>query len=334
MSMNGGKGGDARMPGGFRRAAAVAIVAVLGVSSTVACSAVAEIKAKMKFREANAAYQAQNYERAIELYEETLRNDPNLTQVYFYLANSYDNLYRPGLREPDPANDARLTHAVENYELAAQKLDKPEDAKLKMLSLQYLASAYGADKLNDPGKAEPVIQRMIQADPGDVANYFALAKLYEDAGAYPEAEQMLLYAKDTRPNDSAVHMQLAGYYNRQGEFDKTIAALEQRAALEPNNPEAYYMISTYYWDNAQRNVSLREPEKMANVEKGLKAAEQALQIRPDYLEALVYKGLLLRTEALLEKNPEKQQALIKEATQLQNRAEEIKKQKTAGAVGG
>ena len=331
MSMNGGKGGDVRMPGGFRRAAAVAIVAMLGVSSTVACSAVAEVKAKMKFREANAAYQAQNYQKAIELYEETLRTDPSLTQVYFYLANSYDNLYRPGLREADPANEAKLTKAVENYELAAQKLDKPEEQKLKMLSLQYLASAYGADKLNDPGKAEPVIQRMMQAAPDDPANYYALAKLYEDAGAYPEAEQMLIKGKDVKPNDSAGYMQLAGYYNRQGQFDKTIEALEQRAALEPNNPEAYYMISTYYWDNAQRNVALREPEKMENVEKGLKAVERALQIRPDYLEALVYKGLLLRTEALLEKNPARQQALIKEATQLQSQAEELKKKKTAGA---
>jgi tetratricopeptide (TPR) repeat protein len=331
MSMNGGKGGDVRMPGGFRRAAAVAIVAMLGVSSTVACSAVAELKAKMKFREANAAYQSQNYQKAIELYEETLRNDPNLTQVYFYLANSYDNLYRPGLREADPANDAKLAKAIENYELAAQKLDKPEETKLKMLSLQYLASAYGADKLNDPGKAEPVIQRMIQATPDDPANYYALAKLYEDAGAYPEAEQMLIKGKDVKPNDSAGYMQLAGFYNRQGQFDKTIEALEQRAALEPNNPEAYYMISTYYWDNAQRNVALREPEKMENVEKGLKAVERALQIRPDYLEALVYKGLLLRTEALLEKNPAKQQALIKEATELQSQAEVLKKKKTAGA---
>lgn len=331
MSMNGGKCGDVRMLWGFRRTAAVAIVAMLGVSSTVACSAVAELKAKMKFREANAAYQAQNYAGAIELYEETLRNDPNLTQVYFYLANSYDNLYRPGLREADPANDAKLAKAVENYELAAQKLDKPEETKLKMLSLQYLASAYGADKLNDPGKAEPVIQRMIQAAPEDPANYYALAKLYEDAGAYPEAEQMLIKGKDVKPNDSAGYMQLAGFYNRQGQFDKTIEALEQRAALEPNNPEAYYMISTYYWDNAQRNVALREPERMANVEKGLKAVERALQIRPDYLEALVYKGLLLRTEALLEKNPARQQALIKEATQLQGQAEELKKKKTAGA---
>ncbi len=81
---------------------------------------------------------------------------------------------------------------------------------------------------------------------------------------------------------------------------------------------------------AQRGVA-GTPRRWTNVEKGLKAVERALQIRPDYLEALVYKGLLLRTEALLEKNPAKQQALIKEATQLQSQAEELKKKKTAGA---
>src|SRR2546426_1169702 len=84
---------------------------------------------------------------------------------------------------------------------------------------------------------QTTVQRMIQLDPSDPTNYFALANIYEQAGAYPEAEQMLLRAKDAKPADPSVYMQLAGYYNRQGEFDKTISALEQRAQAEPNNPE-------------------------------------------------------------------------------------------------
>jgi hypothetical protein len=60
MSMNGGKGGDVRMPWGFRRAAAVAFVA---------CSACrrpgllggSQLKAN-EVSGGNAAYQAQNYE--------------------------------------------------------------------------------------------------------------------------------------------------------------------------------------------------------------------------------------------------------------------------------
>ena len=259
----------------------------------------------MRFKEANVAYQSQQYARAIELYEETIQNDPDLVAVYFFLGNSYDNLYQPGLREP--ANEEKLKKAVENYEIAAERIptDTPDNAKLKMLSLQYLAAAYGPDKLDDPVKAEPIIQSMIKLDPNDVSNYFSLSKLYEDAGAYTEAEQILQYAKTAKPQDSGVYMQLARYYNAQGEFDKTMEALETRAKLEPDNPEAYFTISTYYWDNAQRNVRLRDEEKRDSV-KGLAAVERALQIRPDYMEAMVYKGLLLRTQANIEKDPARQ----------------------------
>jgi tetratricopeptide (TPR) repeat protein len=141
---------------------------------------------------------------------------------------------------------------------------------------------------------------------------------------------MLVKGKEVKPSDPNVYMQLAGYYNRQNQFDKTIDALEQRAKLEPNNPEAYYMIATYYWDNAQHNVQLKDAEKRTDVEKGLAAVDKALQIRPDYMEAIVYKGLLLRVEALLEKDPAKQQALIKEADQLHDKAEDLRKKKASG----
>ena len=171
------------------------------------------------------------------------------------------------------------------------------------LSLEYLVAAYGPDKLNDPAKAEPVVQKMIQMEPGEPTNYFQLAKIYEDAGAYDEAEKVFQQAKEARPADPAVYMQLAGYYNRQGQFDKTIEALEERAAKEPNNPEAFYTISTYYWDKAYRDFKLKESEKLDFVQKGIQAVDHALQIKPDYMEALVYKNLLLRLQANLEKDP-------------------------------
>ena len=124
---------------------------------------------------------------------------------------------------------------------------------------------------------------------------------------------MLQQAKEAKPSDPAVYMTLAGYYNRQGQFDKTIEALEERAAKEPNNPEAFYTIATYYWDEAYRDFKLKEAEKRDFVGKGVEAVDHALQIKPDYIEALVYKGLLLRLQANLEKDPAKQQQLIKDA---------------------
>ena len=122
-------------------------------------------------------------------------------------------------------------------------------------------------------------------------------------------------------------MQLAGYYNRQGDFPKTIEALGQRVALEPNNPEAHYTVSTYYWDKAYRDFRLKDAEKLDMVMKGIESVDKAIQIKDDYMEAIAYKNLLLRLQANLIKDPSRQQALIREADQLRDRAEQMRKAK-------
>jgi len=324
MSMNGEKVGARRMRMGWMAVVAL-MIAMVGLS---ACSKVANLKGIMSYKEANKAYQVQDYKRAARLYEDSLQSDPNQPAIYFYLGNSYDNQFKPGVE--DPANDALLAKAVQNYELAVEKLNKPEDLKLQKLALQYLVAAYGPDKLNDPVKAEPAVQRLIRLDPADPANYFALAKIYEDAGVYDEAEKVLAMAKDAKPGDPAVYMTLAGYYNRQGQFDKTIGALKERAAKEPNNPEAFYTLSTYYWDEAYRNNRLKDSEKKEYVQSGMDAIDHALMIRPDYVEALVYKNLLLRLQANMERDPAKQQALLKQADQFRDKAQELRKTKASG----
>ncbi len=308
-------------------------VAVLALS-TAGCAQLAQLQAMKAFKAANAAYQQQDYKQAATLYEEALEANPSLAQAYFFLGNSYDNQFRPS-RKGEPENDALLTKAVEYYQKAADALGQsavPEEKKIGKLALEYLVAAYGVDKLNDPAMAEPVVQKMIQLEPGEPSNYFALAKIYEDAGVYDEAERMLVAARDARPNVPDVYMQLAGFYNRQADFDKTIDALTQRTKVEPNNPEAFFTISTYYWDNAQRNALLSDEDKRVQVEKGLEAANKAIEIKSDYMEALVYKGLLLRVQALLEKDRSKIDALIKEANALRDQAEEIKKKRQGGGA--
>jgi tetratricopeptide (TPR) repeat protein len=312
----------------------VALAAILAIAAA-GCGQVNDLKAKKAMKNANAAYAAQDYKKAADLYEEAVQAAPDSQEAheaYFYLGNCYDNLWKPS-RKGEADNDALLTKAVNNYEKAADVLaQSPEerDKNLGKLSLQYLVAAYSVDKLNDPSKQEPIVQKMIQLDPSDVTNYFALAKIYEDAGVYDDAEQMLLKAKETKPNDPDVYAQLAGYYNRQGQFDKTIDALQQGADKDPKNPTAHFVIATYYWDDAQKNFRLTPAQKADHVQKGLAAVNEAIQLNPNYVDALVYKGLLLRLEANMEKDPKKQADLMKEAVALHDKAEALSKQKAAG----
>lgn len=319
----------------MRSFSVAALVAAVSLAA-VGCGQVNSLKGRKSYKDANTAYQAQDYKKAADLYKATIEADPNektTLPAYFFLANSLDNLYKPS-KKGDAANDALMEEAVKNYQLAADKLGASDNAdykKLGHLSLQYLVAAYGSDKLNDPGKAEPVLQDMIRADPGDPANYFALARLYEDAGEYQEAERILLAAKDAKPNDAVVYTSLASFYNRQGKFDKTIDALEQRANKEANNPEAWQTIAVYYQDEARKDIRLKDAEKRDYINKGLAAVDKALQIKPDYADAMTYKGLLLRLGANLEKDPAKQQNMLKEAKDLQDKSEETRKKKAAGA---
>jgi tetratricopeptide (TPR) repeat protein len=306
---------------------AVALVASLGVAAA-GCSQVNMLKARMALKDAHTAYQQQDYRGAIGRYEEAIAADATQTEAYFYLGNSYDNLYRP-TRRGEAANDELINNAVANYKKAVELEQRPE---LRKLALQYLANAYGADKLNDPAQSEPVVQQLIEMDPADPVNYFALARIYEDSGEYERAEETLVKARDARPTEPTVYTTLAAFYNRQGNFDGAIQALQSRAEREPTNPEAFYTIATYYWEKAYRDFSLSDPEKVKHVQSGLTAIDKAISLNNQYMEALVYKNLLLRVQANLERNPARQQALLREAEQLSNRAEEIRKANAAGGA--
>ena len=310
---------------GLGRIASLAIVLAFA-AALAGCAQYGKLQAKRAFKDANALYAQQDYKRAAAMYEEAIANDPELSVAYFYLANSYDNLYKPS-RKGEPENDALLTKAIDYYKQASEK---EQDPTLRKRSFEFLVAAYGPDKMNDPSQQEPIVNRMIQLDPQDATNYFALAKIREDAGDYEKAEEVLLQAKQARPNDPQVYLQLAGFYNRQEEFEKTIDALTQRAAIEPNNPEAFYTISTYYWDKAYRDFRLKEPEKKEFVMKGIEQVDKSLQLKPDYMEALTYKNLLLRLQANLEKDQAKQAALLKEADKLRDQALDLQKKQAAG----
>ena len=325
-------------------AGVVAVVAALGVTVT-GCGQIAALKGKMAFKEANQLYASQNYPGAAASYEEALEigcstgecQPAELAYSYFFLANSYDNMYRPG-RKGEPENDSYLQKAVENYKKAAEL--SPDD-QYKTRALQYLVAAHGADKLNAPEEAEPIVARLIEMDPKDATNYFQLSKIYEDSGNFPKAEEQLMKASEVRPNDPDVYAQLARFYEARGDFDKQMEALQTRAEKQPESPEARHTIAATYYNKVclpsrpqcAAIAAKSDALKVKYIEAGLQAENEALRLREDYVDALVFKNLLLRSQAIFEKNPARQSALLAEAEQLLAKAQEIQKRRNEGGQG-
>jgi tetratricopeptide (TPR) repeat protein len=303
------------------------LVVVLAAVSVAGCGQYNMLKARKAFKEANVLYQQQDYKRAAAKYEEVIQDpsvvdgNPSLSPAYFFLANSYDNQFKPS-RKGEAENDKLLEKAVEYYKKSSQV---ETDKTLKTRSMQYLVAAFGPDKLNTPEQAEPLLREMIRLDPTDPNNYQFLSRMYEDNGDYEQAEQILVDAKNARPNDPMVYRQLGAFYNRQGDFEKTMQAFEERASKEPTNPEAYYEMAMYYWEKGYRDFRLKDAEKLNYIKRGLDASNKALELKADYAEGLTAKNLLLRAQALAEKDPAVQQRLLKEADQVRDRAIELRK---------
>jgi tetratricopeptide (TPR) repeat protein len=318
------------------RAASLATVALVCGASVAAtgCGKYSwgTLSAVKSFKDANVEYARKDWKKAAEKYEDVVTHEdamaklPQLQTAYFFLGNSYDQLYKPA-KQGDATNDGYIQKAIENYRKAA---DKNQDKAWKKSSLEYLAAAYGSDKLNDPAKAEPVYQEIIALDPGEPANYMALAKLYEDAGRYDDAEAQFDKATAAKPNDPSVLASKAGYYNRQGDFPKTIEALEQAAALEPNNPEGYHRVAVFYWDKTRGDFRLSPAEKKDFIQKGLAMEDKALGLNPDYMEAMTYKNILLLMKANITSDAAEQKRLIEEADKLRNMVIDAQKRKATG----
>ena len=276
---------------------------------------------------ANALYSAQRYAEAAAAYQAVVDADPTFGEAHFFLANSLDTLYRPS-RRGEPANDRLLEAARDHYVTAADLLVRPDQALVLKRTLQFLVGIYGGDRLNEPDQAALVGKRLIALDPGDTAGYFGLAKVYEDAGRFDEADAVLEGLRLAAPDRIEVWTASAQFYNRQGDFDRTMQMLHRVTEIEPANPQAFYQLAVFYEEKVRKDFTTGRARQTEYLAKGLEAIDRALALRPDYFEALTYKNLILRQQARLEADPVLQRGLIDEADRLQQQAIDVRNAQT------
>ena len=114
-------------------------------------------------------------------------------------------------------------------------------------------------------------------------------------------------------------------------FDRKAAELEQAAAQQPGNAQPQHLVASFYYEKA-RDAALSAEERRGYIDRGIAAEDRALAADPDYVEALVYKNILLRTKATMESDPAVQAALLREADALRNRALEMAQAQRGKAI--
>lgn len=185
-----------------------------------------------------------------------------------------------------------------------------------------------------PSARESELQNQLTAGSDDAGAWLDLARLREQRGAIAEAEATLLAMRSALPGRSESYRALAWLQHRTGQFDNAINTLEQAASLSPTDPTGYQILATFFYEKAARDATLVPVEKMSYLRQGITAADWALAANPEYVDALIYKGLLLRTLAALEPDTAERRTLLKEADALRARAFALRESNPARAGAG
>lgn len=304
----------------------------------------ARVQAQTALREGHKLYKDESFRKAIEQYDIVLEKAPDSIEATFYKGSSFHQLYRPG-KEDTKVN---LEEAIKNYKKVLAAQASPEDKKypiLKKNSLSALIGIYADDPYRDFDTSMKYATELTSSEPGNLQNLFAMANLYEKFGKVNEAEAAYRKAVEVAPKDPKACGALAGFYNKtlwdekgvpvtegmsgRGRFDDAVNQLKLCAELDPKDPKGYYTVATFYWDQCYRGPLLDDERKKQLADEGMEFVNKALSIKADFVEALIYKGLLLREQAKLTRNPATRNSLLEEAQVLQKQAVELKKQQDA-----
>jgi tetratricopeptide (TPR) repeat protein len=305
----------------------------------------ARVQEQTALREGHRLYKDESFRKAIDQYNIALEKNPGNIEATFYLGSSYHQLFRPGKEE----SKVNLEEATKHYKTVLAATASPDDQKypvLKRNALSALVGIYADDPYRDFDTSMKYANELTSSDPGNLQNLFAMANLYEKFGRVNEAEASYRKAAlEIAPKDPKACGALAGFYNKtlwdekgvpvtdgkpgRGRFDDAVAQLKLCAELDPTDPKGYYTVATFYWDQCYRGPLLDDARKKKLADEGMEFVNKALSIKSDFVEALIYKGLLLREQAKLTSNPATRNNLMEEAQVLQKQAVELKKQQEA-----
>jgi tetratricopeptide (TPR) repeat protein len=152
----------------------------------------------------------------------------------------------------------------------------------------------------------------------------------------------------------SILFQMAGTPYDPKKFEESKSYHQKHIELKPNDPEPYYWIGVIDWTLAFRangelraaynrehvNKQVRDtdplPPALRNeytakfgplVEEGIGDLQKAIQIRPDYDDAMAYLNLLYRRKADMVESADERAALLKQADDLVDKVKEIKQKR-------
>lgn len=178
----------------------------------------------------------------------------------------------------------------------------------------------------DYGKlAIEAFQKYLQSYPTDekVKDYLLTTYMY--AGLYQDALNYLKAEAIRRPTDAKLDGAIVSVLITQDKLQDAYNWAKSHASR--TDPAVFYSIGVTAWNKAYQARRAGDPDtatRQAWITFGSQVLGDALRLKPDYHEAMVYKGLLIREQIELEPDPVRQQEMLAEAEAIRKRALELR----------
>ncbi len=220
--------------------------------------------------------------------------------------------------------------ALEKYK-QARELDPREIRLEKFIAMSYMGMYNpGSQNAKDVEALTNAIEHFktyLAAKPDDEKAAKLLVTTYMNSQKYDEAIEFFKDMLQRNPKDSAAVQTIAMLYAKKGDFENSMVWQRKRADLEPTNAEVYYTMGVTAWDKSYNSVPevLPADQRRAIVDQGLKDLNKALELNPDYFEAMFYVNLLYRELAKVETNSAQRAELTRQADEWQKKGLEVRK---------
>lgn len=225
------------------------------------------------------------------------------TQEQYAKALDY---YKKGL-ELDP--DA--TFAWRSLGLSALAMYRPGDDTPK--NVEYGRTAIDA------------FEKYLAEYPDDDKVVEYLMSMYVNVKKYDEALAFIERRSQEKPEEAAkLQMARSNILTQAGRLDQAFQLVQ---GLPPEQrSQSLYSIGMTAWDKVFHDPgTLDYEEKNKLIDMGIEAVKKAIDAKPDYSEAMVAYGLLLREKAKAETDGEKRLAYEQQAIDWRNKAIELRK---------
>jgi tetratricopeptide (TPR) repeat protein len=154
--------------------------------------------------------------------------------------------------------------------------------------------------------------------------------------------QEVVDSNPEKPNLNAM-ISIASLYYQLKEYDRSKEWCAKIEKVDPNNADAFYRVAVIDYDDTVAKTGLQgegiefmsQEEKqhaLQDIDEGLKMLDRALQLRPDYFDAMEYQNLLWREKAKFEKDEAAKSKLLQQADLIAQKALQLRLQAEAEAA--